>query len=124
MVSKMKMTTMVKMKVKENTMMKMMMHSAGVYVPLNMICYLLEYMCFLRYFQTLEKNRRNWIATEQKHTFSLHVTNTWSLIKQYTSPKIQWAKNTDDLTKQLLLQNLLQPLLPESRLVQCQIDLS
>ena len=48
-----------------------------------MICYLLEYTCFLRYFETLETNGRNWIATGQKHTFGLQVTNTWSLIKQY-----------------------------------------
>ena len=85
----MKTTMMAKMKVKVNTVTKTMMHSVGVYVLLNMICYLLEYMCFSDIFRHQKKNGSDWIVTEQKHTFSLHVTNTWSLIKQYMSPKIQ-----------------------------------
>ena len=80
---------------------------------------------FSQIFQTLEKKTEEIGLQRNRSIHSVYkVTNTWSLIKQYTSPKIQWAKNTADPAKQLLLQNLLQPLLPESRLVQYQIDLS
>ena len=74
---------MTKVKTKVNTMMKMMPHSAGVCVLPNMILLLARIYMFSQKSQTLETNKRIWIATGWKHTFGLQVTNTLSLLKQY-----------------------------------------